>query len=42
MPKKNKHKLGNNQTIYHRDIHNGYGLLMSMATNKGLMNRDRF
>ncbi|CDW76776.1 neutral alpha-glucosidase ab [Stylonychia lemnae] len=42
MPKHNLHVLSNDKTVLHRDVHNAYGLLMSMATYKGLQFRDQF
>lgn len=42
LPKSTKHVLANDQgtQVYHRDVHNAYGLMMSKATYQGLLERD--
>jgi alpha 1,3-glucosidase len=36
LPSDSKHYLGDGTTVYHKDVHNAYGLMMSMATYDGL------
>jgi alpha-glucosidase (family GH31 glycosyl hydrolase) len=40
LPKTSLHMLGDGTFIYHRDVHNAYGVLMSMATYNGMIERD--
>ncbi|CDW88377.1 neutral alpha-glucosidase ab [Stylonychia lemnae] len=41
MSKINLHLLDNGVKVYHRDVHNAYGLMMSQATYEGLLQRDQ-
>lgn len=40
LPKDSIHVLGDGTKVYHRDVHNVYGLMMSKATYNGIYQRD--
>jgi len=41
MPKTNLHTTNDNSLIEHREVHNIYGYLNTMATYQGLLNRSK-
>lgn len=41
MPKSNIHTMKDGTLVFHRDVHNAYGLMMSKATFDGLLERDQ-
>lgn len=40
LPKDSVHKLGDGTLVFHKDVHNAYGSLMSKATYNGIYLRD--